>query len=51
MQKQTIAMILQFLERANIAGREAPAFMQCIKELNEELSKHIAAQAAPPEAK
>jgi hypothetical protein len=39
MDKQTIQMILQFLERTQLTGKEVPALMQCVNALNEELKK------------
>jgi hypothetical protein len=41
MDKETIKLILQFMQRVQLTGQEVPAYMKCITDLNEELKKPV----------
>jgi len=39
MDKETIKIILQFLQRVNLSGAEVPAYNKCTQVLTEEYNK------------
>ena len=39
MNKETLNVIMQFMERVQLTGKEVPAFLKCIQELKEEFEK------------
>jgi hypothetical protein len=41
MDKETIKLILQFMQRVQLTGQEVPAFNKCVSVLSEELNKPI----------
>ena len=44
MDKETIKLILQFMQRVQLTGQEVPAFNKCVQGLNKELKEPIIAE-------